>query len=643
MAKLFNILDIYFEIFKQFGSRYFIFRVFYELRKKGGMLKYKFPVLYPKRVYPTLDLWIEEYSDNFFINAKEDTLDYDNTFSKQLKSETDRILSGEVLFFHSEWKNLGFENEWNVHPITKYNYPSKHWTKLPIYNREIGDIKYVWEKSKFSYLLYLIRNDLRHQEDHSAFVFNEIERWIDHTAPNVGPQYICSQEISIRLLNWCFALFFYKKSSSLREDMLNKILSSIEMQIEHVYRNISFSRISVRNNHSVTETLTLYLISLYFPFFKHSAKYKKYGKRWFEEEIDFQIFDDGSDSQYSFNYHRVKVQLLSWAISSAKVNNEVFSDETVEKARKAVSFLVSMISNSDKGQLPNFGANDGSIYFKLSDNDYSDYLPQLNALASLLNMKLPFNNISSSFKEDEFWFSQKIKKNLEEKELIILPNRGFIDFPIGGYVQIRDVNTQTLLKTPELSFRAGQNDLLHLDIWANGKNILLDSGSYSYNTDEKTLISFNGVAGHNTVSLNGDQHMKKGPRFTWLYKPKHILTDLVESDQYYQVKLVMEVFHPFKYTISRTVKKYKSRDIWEIEDNILKSSNRDPKLVQFWNIEPSIDFQVIISSEDRRSIPINPYIETSYKSTHYGIKEEIIKNIFESKSGYLKTIIEILN
>src|SRR5690606_31623240 len=116
----------------------------------------------------------------------------------------------------------------------------------------------------------------------------------------------------IRLLNWSFALFFYKNSKFLDDNVFAKILASINLQLNHIYNNIFFSKIAVRNNHAVTETLALYLIPLYFPFFPNGKKFKMKGKRWFEKEVAHQLFDDGSDSQYSFNYHRVKVQLFSW-------------------------------------------------------------------------------------------------------------------------------------------------------------------------------------------------------------------------------------------------------------------------------------------------------------------------------------------
>ena len=631
---LFNKIKFCIEFFRSFGLEYSVFRVSYELRKKYGILAFKFPQSYPKSVYPNLSTWKKDFSDRFFVQARENIISQTTLKpSLKLKEETAKILSGQILFFSNEWREIGFHNESFVHPISKYEYPLLHWTKLPIYSSEIGDIKYIWEKSKFSFLLTLIRNDIRNGTDNSEFVFNEINRWIKENPPNTGPQYICSQEISIRLLNWSFSLFFYQNSKYLDDIKFNSILKSIEVQLDHIYKNINFSKIAVRNNHAVSETLALYLISLYFPFFKNSAKYKYRGKKWFEDEIDFQIFSDGSDSQYSFNYHRVKVQLLCYAISSAKSNNETFRECVYIKSRKSLEFLLQVMGNQEKGVLPNFGPNDGSIYFKLNDADYRNYIPQLNALASLLDFKMPIS-IDEEAIEDEFWFNSKLNRS-QKNPLEI--HQGKINYTNGGYLQISDSESNSLLKTPLLVFRAAQNDLLHLDIWYKGVNVLRDSGSFSYNTDEKTSMIFNGISGHNTVSLNGQQHMLKGPRFIWLFKPKILGAELLENEFEYKMQASMYVYYPKPYILSRTVNKVKGSPIWEIEDSVLNGMAHDDSIVQFWNLGCELPFKVDLLSFGN----VERKEELSYESVYYGIKSPLNKIILSTKNKYLKVRLEI--
>ena len=72
-----------------------------------------------------------------------------------------------------------------------------------------------------------------------------------------------------------FALYYYKDSEYLTEDLFAKIMHFVYWQIHHVYKNIRFSRISVRNNHAITETLMLYLSDKLFPFLPNVKKWRK--------------------------------------------------------------------------------------------------------------------------------------------------------------------------------------------------------------------------------------------------------------------------------------------------------------------------------------------------------------------------------
>lgn len=631
---MYNKITIYFQLFRSFGFKYSFFRLKYELFKKIGLLQLKFPTKYPNHRFPNLIDWRKQYSNTFIISSKEELLSESKLkTSESLKQYTKQIIEGNILFFSNEWKFIGFNNEYFTHPISKHIYPKIHWTKLPIYDNEIGDIKYVWEKSKFSFLLYIIRNDLRNNEDHSSFVFQQINKWINENPPNIGPQYICSQEISIRLINWCYALFFYQNSKELNDDVLNSILKSIEIQFEHIYNNIYFSKIAVRNNHAVTETLVLYLISLYFPFFKNSKKYKKIGKKWFEKEIAFQLFSEGTDSQYSFNYHRVKIQLLSLAISSARVNNETFDEVVYNRSIKSIEFLLQVMGNNEFGWLPNFGPNDGSIYFKWNDVDYRNFLPQINTLANLVDYKIQVP-ISEESAEDVYWYTSKLKLSINKT---IQTLKGLLNYNEGGYVHISDLDSKTLFKTPYLKFRPAQDDLLHVDIWYKGVNILKDTGSFSYNTDLKTLLLFNGVSGHNSVSLNGEQHMFKGPRFIWLYKPKMKASTCFEDDSCFIIKSKMCVKYPKKYTIERTLKKFKQKPIWEIEDCLLSEFSKDDKLIQYWHFEDNIPFKIDVNTSENVLLEE----EIGFESLYYGLKKPVKKIKLSTTSKSLKVTFSI--
>ena len=75
---------------------------------------------------------------------------------------------------------------------------------------------------------------------------------------------------------------------------------------------------------------------------------------------------------YNFmNYHRVVIQLLTWGIQLAKLNNDRFDNVVYERAQKSLDFLDAYRYCFRK--LPNYGSNDGALFFKLTNDDYRVY------------------------------------------------------------------------------------------------------------------------------------------------------------------------------------------------------------------------------------------------------------------------------
>src|SRR6202008_329474 len=101
-------------------------------------------------------------------------------------------------------------------------------------------------------------------------------------------------------------------------------------------------------------------------------------------------YEDGTFLQFSMNYHRIVVQLLTWGITLCEKNGERFAPVVYDRAKKSVTFLRTCMVE-ENGWLPNYGANDGALFFKLSTAHFRDYRPQLQALAATLGMDIGLN------------------------------------------------------------------------------------------------------------------------------------------------------------------------------------------------------------------------------------------------------------
>src|SRR5690606_16695994 len=275
------------QLCQNMGSRYVVDRVRHELEKKLGLLKKK----HSRDLSLTNPIGLSEWKTDkkaFVIDAREDIV-ITKYPTDLLKQKAERILNGELQYFNAEWLNIGKDYNWITNPSNGYQYDAKkHWSEIPDLSEEAGDIKFVWEKSRFSYLLTLIRYDYHFGEDLSEFVFSEIESWIDANPINQGPNWRCSQETSLRVFNWCYALYYYQNSSALTEQRWQKIQNVIYASVHHVYHHIDFSRIAVRNNHAITETLFLTLSDILFPFIPETKRWAKEGSKWLEQEVNYQ-------------------------------------------------------------------------------------------------------------------------------------------------------------------------------------------------------------------------------------------------------------------------------------------------------------------------------------------------------------------
>ncbi len=613
------------------GWRYISFRARHEVLKRTGLLKHKFPAAPHFKQYITLDKWKNQKVE-FFFSDKE-TLTFPRNPQPELKETFYNIRNGKFLMFNSFLTNLGKDYDWVTNPDSRYHYDvHKHWTQIADYSKEAGDIKYVWEKSRFSYLYDIIRYDYHYNEDCAEFVFKDILSWINSNPVNCGPNYRCSQEISLRVLNWTFALYYYRNSRFLTGEVFNQVQYAIYWHIDHVNKNIDFSRIAVRNNHAITESLALYLTGLFFPSMPNADVWKKNGKAWFEEEIAYQVYEDGTFLQFSMNYHRVVVQLLTWAITLSEKNGERFSDVVYDRAKKSVVFLRTCMVK-ENGWLPNYGRNDGALFFKLSNNHYRDYRPQLHALASALGMDagfdLPF--------EDALWYS--INKPITGKWK---PAYGLHNFNNGGYYIIREPETLTFIKCGNYKDRPAQADDLHMDVWYKGENILLDAGSYKYNTDEQALRYFDGTESHNTVMLDDKDQMLKGKRFIWFYWSECKEAQLKEDAMNYIFSGAITAFAYIGKNIvhKRTITKKKGVPVWEIKDEMLHAPQQ-MNMRQFWHLPLHLVSKVSVSATDNNGIDLKPTVTDGWYSSLYGQKEKTQECYFSAENKIIKTLIVV--
>jgi hypothetical protein len=421
----------------------------------------------------------------------------------------DQIRGWLVYFSRHKWK-IGTPPDWFKNPLTNGRMTRQHWSTLGDFDSEVGDIKIIWEPSRFDWALVFARAFRQTDDKRFCLALTEwCSDWTENNPLNDGPNWKCGQETGIRMQQALLAAYLLRQHREPTEGLV-RFVSEHCRRIEPTMRYA----LAQDNNHGTSEAAALFVGGAWLEKYstdpmlrQNGSKWKNKGRKWLENRISRLVGEDGSFSQYSLNYHRLLLDTLNivefWRRELAL---QVFSHRFYERSRAALDWLYQMVDETS-GDAPNLGPNDGARLFVLSDTDYRDFRPsvQLGAVLFMGGKIYPPGIWDHPLR----WLSLDSvggeKANLSKK------GRQFAD---GGYVTFEDGKASwALLRYPVFRFRPAHADAFHFDLWHQGRNVLRDSGSYSYNTEEPWQSYFSSTKAHNTVEFDGKDQMPSISRF----------------------------------------------------------------------------------------------------------------------------------
>lgn len=382
-----------------------------------------------------------------------------------------------------------------------------HWSKISDFSLNVGDIKTVWELSRFDWLLCFCVDYLKTGNSKSIDKINAwLADWSKFNPTNAGINWKCGQEASIRVMYLCVTALLLKQEKSLT----SSLIEFIKQHLERIEPTLLYA-MAQDNNHGTSEATALFIGGLLLAKNgegKLGEKYNRKGRYWLENRAERLIENDGSFSQYSVNYHRVMLDSYSLCeVFRNRFNQQPFSNKLYARLSAATNWLHCFTQHSS-GDVSNIGANDGAKLIPLTDTHYRDYRPSVQLASALFlnEFKYPVDGKYHQVLNLILGYDQKLEVKASLKSKL---------FSDGGYAFLKNEDSSVYFRCPSFKFRPGQCDAFHLDFWLNGKNILRDGGSFSYNTDDKWLTYFSGVESHNTVQFDERNQMAKLSRFLY--------------------------------------------------------------------------------------------------------------------------------
>lgn len=421
--------------------------------------------------------------------------------------------------------------DWFVNPFNgaRLADTQRHWSDIVDFDPEVGDIKTVWELSRFDWLFEAVEGDrpratLANSDrvSHSAEACESstsvceawLRDWCARNPANAGPHWKCGQEVSLRALN----IVLYARDKGIAPEAYSPAL--IEILLRHLERIPPTLHYAVgqATNHATSEAAALYVLGdalsralhstpsgTVVGFSRHrAARCMSLGRRTLEQSVNALFRPDGTFAQYSVTYHRMALDTLSLCECWRRdIDDTPFSDAFYSRARAATRWLRRLV-DPGSGDAPNLGPNDGAHVFNLHRAPFREFRPSVGLAACLFERTQVFephvHGLASLFAD-------------------VLPtpmnddHAGPVTTREAESVIVRAEAFGTLMfRIPRYRYRPNQADAMHVDVWSGSRNLLRDGGSFSYALPERHAY-YTSAASHNTVTFDHADPMTRLGRF----------------------------------------------------------------------------------------------------------------------------------
>lgn len=386
---------------------------------------------------------------------------------------------------------------WFANPFSDAPQPnaSRDWWHIPDF--EAGDIKGLWELSRFDWAVAWATN-VAHGDTTALTRLNAwLADWARENPPYKGPNWKCGQEASIRVMHLIVAAWVLGQDRTPEKNLVDLLVT----HLQRIAPTMSYA-IGQQNNHGTSEAAALFIGGSFLA--GHDSRAEEWadqGRRCLEERAQTLIDANGSFSQYSVTYHRM--MLDSYTLAEAWRRHRAlssFSHRFHDRLILATRWLKAMVDHHS-GDAPNIGANDGVRLVQLTGGDYRDFRPSIQLAAAIFEERDVFNE--GPWTAPLRWLSVPYGSAASKPDSV--------SFSDGGYHILRSGKAFVIMRFPRFRFRPSQADALHVDLWNDGINMLRDAGTFSYNTEETEW--FAGTSAHNTIEFDGRDQMPRLGRF----------------------------------------------------------------------------------------------------------------------------------
>lgn len=409
-----------------------------------------------------------------------------------------------VYFFRSASREA---IDWYHNPLTGgRSQPGPAWCDLPDFGDEQGDVRTLWEPARAAWALDAMRSE---EPGKAADIYWQwLDSWMQACPPWTGVQWKCGQEASVRFIALGMAFWALADQPSLTAERFAQFARVAWATGHRVYHHLDYA-VSQKNNHAISEATGLIFITQLFPELRDASKWRRQAWKVLDQEMRRQVYADGSYVQHSLNYQRVMMDGALLALRLGELAKEPGIEQLRTMLGRCSAFVGAMI-DPQSGHAPNYGNNDGAYVLPLSECDFRDFRPVVQATHYFATGTRRYQ--SGPWDEQLLWL---FGADALGKQIAHIQDEPLKKFESGGYYTLNASSGFAFVRAHTYRDRPGQRDQFHVDLFVQGNNVLRDCGTYQYFTPKQPSLAsyFKSPSAHNVVQVGEGEPVVALSRF----------------------------------------------------------------------------------------------------------------------------------
>jgi Heparinase II/III-like protein/Heparinase II/III N-terminus len=417
--------------------------------------------------------------------------------------------------------NYGATIDWHLDVVHDKRSLRKPWFKVKYLDfEEVGDSKITWELNRHQHFVTLAKAYCLTGDDKFAReIFSQWTNWHKENPYPIGINWASSLEVGYRSLSWIWTFFLLHDSPLFTPEMRRQWQAALSLNGRYIetYLSTYFSP----NTHLLGEALALFFLGTLFPGLRRAARWQRRGWEILQTEAAKQVRKDGFYFEQSTYYHVYALDIFLHARILAGLNGVAISpvfDQTLQRMLNALLLL------GRAGIAPSIGDDDGGRIFDPVRNRAEHMLDPL-ATGAVLYRRGDFKFAAGNAREETLWLLGI--NGLTEFDLMPTaePIVSSTALDESGFYLMADEKSgqQLLIDAGPLGAGNGGHghaDALSICLVREGRNLLIDPGTYEYVGNSGERGRWRGTAAHNTMQVDSlDQAEGTGP-FSWKNFPQ---------------------------------------------------------------------------------------------------------------------------